>query len=441
MKNYFIVSKLTASDFPAAVKPFWTNAKSAADALISVKYVIIALICYSALSPRLRVKYHYNLTMSMILLNLLCIGPSGKGKKVVHYIVDIILKLFFERDDKERDIENEYKRKNKQKGSNQKKDEEPLWAYRILQKFTLPVAVKLADNIKRRYGDILPFFLYADELGAFTENKRGSAEFPAVSRTAYNMGEIYSRDTLYEGGYNGRVDICWNSIMCGQEVALAKYITKEGLLMGDGSRQIIFSMGEELGEEAPTMKPFTAEQQIFISDAVNRLMKETFTEDDQLQPTHEVDMNWLNKDVVAWCDQQRVIISKSGSHAHDSFYGRSSESAFRLATILYHLWGEDKTKQKKVRKCYYYFAQFILDGLMKRWGKAYESALPKEKEATVGTPTLYDSAPKRFTRTWLTEEITKRELTTTARQFIYKWKQKNWIFEVEGESDTYEKIY
>lgn len=441
MKKNIIVNSLTAADFPAAVRPFWTNAKSVGDILISIKYVIIALVCYAVLSPRLRVKYRYNLAMSMILLNLLCIGPSGKGKTIVRYIVTFILGRLFERDDKERDIENDFKRKNKAKSANQKRDEEPLFAYRILQKFTLPIAVKLADNIRRRYGDLLPFFLFADELGAFTENKRGSVEFPAVARTAYNMGETYSRDTLYEGGYNGRVDICWNSIMCGQETALGKYITKDGLQLGDGSRQIIFKLGEVLGEEPPTLRPFTREQELFIGDTVSRLMKETFTDDDKLQPIHEVDMSWLDKTIVDWCDHQRELILKSGSNARDSFYGRASESAFRLAAILYHLWGEDLTKRSKVRKCYLFFAEFILSGLMEQWGQQFEAAVPKDKEATLARPTLYDSAPKRFTRTWLSEQISKQGISTAPRKFIYKWKQKKWIFEVEDEPDTFEKIY
>ena len=33
------------------------------------------------------------------------------------------------------------------------------------------------------------------------------------------------------------------------------------------------------------------------------------------------------------------------------------------------------------------------------------------------------------------------EIASPCRKFIYIWKQKNWIYEVEGEPDTYEKIY
>lgn len=441
MKKDYQVTELRASDFAACLRPFWANAKSVSDANISVKLVLIAIVCFTALAPRLRVKYHYDYNLSMMLLNLLCIGPTGKGKGVVHYIVNLLMRLLMERDEKERAVLAEYKKENRRRGANQKKDEEPLVAIRYLQKFTLPVAVKYCDMIHRKYGDWLPFFLYADELGSFIANKSGNAEFQSVARTAYNLGEIYSRDTLYEGGWNARVDINWSSVMCGQDTALAKYINKEGLLLGDASRQIIIKLGEQLGEEAPTIKSFTKEQECCISDAINRLMRETFTDDDQLQPTHEVDMSWLEKDVVKWCDRQREIITKSGSRAHDSFYGRASKSAFVIATMVYHLFGEDPTKQKNVRRIYWYFAQYILSGLMAQWGQQFETAMPKDKEAQAAKPTLFDIMPKLFSRTQLREKIAELELGTPARQFLFQWLKRKWIFEVEDQPDTYEKIY
>ena len=440
MKMYYYVSALRLSDFPTCVQPFYANAKCKSDSMINIKAALIAIICYGMLALRLRVKYIYNFFISMILLNLLCIGPSGKGKKIVNFIFNFILKYLLIRDNKERDIENDYKRTQKRKATNAKRDEEPPFAYRILQKFTIPIAVKLIDNIRRRYGDILPFILYGDELGWFTENKKGSNEFPAIARTAYNMGEMYSRDSLYEGGYNARVDICWNSIMCGQDSTLAKYINKEGITAGDPSRQIIIRLGEELGEEAPTMKPFDEEQKRCIYDTVNRLMNETFTDDDQLGAIHEVDMSWLDKDVVAYCDQQREIIAKSGSHALDSFYGRASESAFRIAAICYYLFGEDITKRKNVRRIYWYFAQFILNGQMDQWGKQFEAAIPKDKETIIGRPTLYDMMEHRFTRKMLSERIAQLGIKSAARKFLYKWKDNKWIMEVEGEPDTYERL-
>lgn len=441
-KNIIQVRDLVASDFPACVKPFYVNAKSAIDTNIGIKMAIVATVCYGALSPRLRVKYYYNYFISMILLNALVISPTGKGKSIIRIIVNMIMKLLFDFDKKERTILAEWKKENKRKAANAKKDAEPNVAIRHLQKFTLPIAVKYADMIRLKYGDILPFFVSADELGSVTENKKGTKEFASVARTAYNMGEEYVRDTLYEGGYNGNVDICWNSVLCGQPDSVEQYITKEGVRLGDASRQILITMGDEVGSEPPKLKTFTQEQMQTIDDTIHRLWRNTFI-DDHLQPTHEVNMSWLNKDVVDWCNQQREIIDKSQSKAHDSFYGRASESAFRLATILYYLWGENKTKQKKVRKCYYFFAQFILNGIMKQWGKQYEAGETKDEEETLGRPTLYDSLPKRFTRKMLAEKMKELGIKSAPRKSIHIWKTKrHWIFEIEGETEeTYEKLY
>ena len=48
---------------------------------------------------------------------------------------------------------------------------------------------------------------------------------------------------------------------------------------------------------------------------------------------------------------------------------------------------------------------------------------------------------KRFNRSQLREKIAELELGTPARQFLFQWLRRKWIFEVEGENDTYEKIY
>ena len=435
------VKSLTAQDFPAPVRHFWTNVTG--DQMFKHMVVLAAIVCYCAYSPRLRVRYVKDLDpkkLNMLMLNLLCICYSGGGKSVVDWVVGIIMRLFIERDSAERQVYCKWKEANRRKAANQKRDEEPMVAIRYLQKFTLPVAVKYCDMMQRKYGEGLPFFLYGSELGAFIENKKASNEFKSVARTAYSLGEAYVRDTLYEAGCNANVDINWCSVLCGQEEALVQYIDKKGVVMGDAGRQILVKIKEELSENGLSIRPLTEQQERDINEAVEHLMAETFTEDDQLQPIHKVDMKWMDKNVEYWCNQQKLVYAKTGSRALKSFYVRASLSAFRIATMLYHLWGEDPSKQKHVRRCYYYFAQFILDGLMAQWGKMYEAERPKEEENTAKEPTLYDVMGKRFTRNELAQEVARRNLGTAPRQFIYLWMTvKKWIYEVE--KDVFEKIY
>lgn len=430
-----------AGDFPPAVRPFWENVPS--DKNLRDALVLTAIVCYCGLAPRLRVKYTYDnaMLLSMLLLNLLVIGPSGSGKSAIRWAVNLLMNAQILRDTEERRRLRAYKEMSKKE---REKAQEPLVVIRFLQKFTLPVVVKYADVIHRRYKDWLSFFLYGDELAAFTANRSGSSDFQAVARTAYALGETYSRDTLYQDGYNAMVDILWNSVICGQEQALDKYITKDGIVLGDAGRQILIKLDDTLGEDAPTIRPLSQQQQRDINLTVARLMAETFTDDDQLMPTHIVDMEWLDKDVKQWCGQVREQILKTGSRAMDSFYVRASTSAFRIATMLYHLWGEGDAEnfeatRKKVRHCYFYFAQLILDAAMTQWGQEYEAAMPKDKENTAKKPTLYDLMPKRWTRDQLREMVVKQELGTPVRTFIFKWLKKKWIYEVE--KDVYEKLY
>ena len=449
-----------AGDFPPAVRPFWENVPS--DKNLRDALTLTAIVCYCGLAPRLRVKYTYDnaMLLSMLLLNLLVIGPSGSGKSAIRWAVNLLMNAQILRDTEERRRLREYKEMSKKE---REKTQEPLVVIRFLQKFTLPVVVKYADVIHRRYKDWLSFFLYGDELAAFTANRSGSSDFQAVSRTSYALGETYSRDTLYQDGYNAMVDILWNSVICGQEQALDKYITKDGIVLGDAGRQILIKLDDTLGEDAPTIRPLSEQQQRDINLTVARLMAETFTDDDQLMPTHIVDMEWLDKDVKQWCGQVRELILKTGSRAMDSFYVRASTSAFRIATMLYHLWGEEKvdglgfrvdgpetsetqkpsetieTIRKKVRRSYFYFAQLILDAAMTQWGQEYEAAMPKDKENAAKKPTLYDLMPKRWTRDQLREMVIKQELGTPVRTFIFKWLKKKWIYEVE--KDVYEKLY
>lgn len=436
-KKFPTIQDLTPKDFPLVQRIFWTHSPS------SMKHinVIVVLVCMMALGTRLRVKYYFDMGRSMLAVNMLCIGPSGAGKSVIRWIVQKLMKPLILRDAEERRREQDYRDECKKRGKGKDMPNEPLTVIRYLQSITVPKLVKRADFMVRRYFASLLFFIFTDELATMCGSGRSNRdEYNGVARTAYQEGETYIRETLYQDGYNASVDVNWCSIMCGQDYALDKYIDKAGVMLGDAGRQMIFRL-EDLTDEAPKLTPFSEEEEREIQSVVDRLMNETYTDDDQLCPIHEVDMAWLDKDVRLWCSDQAEQVSKNGSRAQDSFYKRASTSAFRMATMMYYLWNEEKEAQKHVRRFYYAYAQFILDGLMAQWGKKYEQLMPKSEEAEAERPSLYDQLPKRFTRDQLRELIVKLELSAPARVFIHKWLKKKYIFKVEGENEVYEKIF
>lgn len=434
MKKKIDINDIKPADLPPVLRTLYCCSPASVRMLV----VLCATICMMALATRLRVYYCFDMFRHMLACNLLVIGPSGAGKSLVRWVCKMLMAPLKNKDNEERRREQAYSDARNKKSGKKDLPDEPLTVVRYLQSITVPKLVKRADFMQRRYGSPLTFFVYTDELATMCSgSSKNREEYNGVARTAYQEGETYIRETLYQEGYNAEVDVNWCSIMCGQEYALDKYIDKAGILLGDAGRQMIWSL-DSLGDDALLMKPFTPEEQQLIDSTTQRLMSETYLEGDKLGPIHEVDMSWLYKDVRNWCHEQVQIIDKSGSKAHESFYKRASLSAYRLCAMTYYLWDEDPKAQPHVRRLYYAYSQWILDGLNKKWGRRYDQMQSDEEEET-SRPTLYDQMPQRFTRTQLNEMRERMEITTATRIFVCKWLKRKLITKVEGETDVYEK--
>lgn len=123
------------------------------------------------------------------------------------------------------------------------------------------------------------------------------------------------------------------------------------------------------------------------------------------------------------------------------FYKRSSLSAFRMATMLYYLWGEDESKQKAVIHFYRFMATYIVEALLEQWGREFDEMHQNDKD-DLQKQSIYDLCPQRFTRDQLRELIVKLKLKTDARHFISRWKKAKLIHEVkDSETELFEKNY
>lgn len=174
---------------------------------------------------------------------------------------------------------------------------------------------------------------------------------------------------------------------------------------------------------------------------VDRLMEETYNEEDLLQPVHEIPMGWMETTVKRWCHEQRMVVLKTGSRAHNCFYKRSSVSAWRMAALLYHLWGEKETARSKVIRFYRFMAQYILDGLLTQWGTRYDDMHKIDAEAAPTTQrvTLYDQTPDEFTYDQLKELCMKLGLAP-GRSFLAKWKKAKLISQPDPNVKRYVKM-
>ena len=429
---------LQASDLPEAVRVFWDTAPEQ----FRIPAILTAIACSCALGTRLRAKYCYDIEPHALLVQLLVIGEPGSGKSFTRPIVKQIMRQLKLKDFEQKRIEQAYQELKKTASKTAKLPDEPLTAIRNLQTITRAKLVKRADMFIRKYGEPLAFFFFNEELATMTEsNKRAFADLNTMDRLAYDLGAEFGSDSLSEASYNADVDIIYCSLFCGTQNALDEYINKRAIEGGNCTRKIITRIDEDLlGEDAPRFRTQTAAERSIVEGMVNRLMDETYTDDDLLQPIHEVPMDWMEGSVKRWCQEQRMVVLKTGSRAHNCFYKRSSVSAWRMSVLLYHLWGEQKSARSKVIRFYRFMARYILDGLMAQWGSRYDDMHRIDAEAAVNQRvTLYDQTPDEFTYDQLKELCMKLGLAP-GRSFLAKWKKAKLIQQPDPEVKRYVKI-
>ncbi len=431
---------ISAADLPPAVRVFWETAPEQ----FKVPAILTAIDCYSALATRLRAMYVYDpLEPHAILLQLLVIGEPGSGKSFTRPIVKQLLRPLKLKDLEQKRIEQAYADLKKTASKNKQLPEEPITCTRNLQTITRAKLVKRADMFIRKYGEPLAFFFFNEELATMTEsNKRAFADLNTMDRLAYDLGSEFGSDTLSDASYNADVDIIYCSLFCGTDNALDEYINKRAIEGGNCTRKIVTRIDEDvLGEDAPMFRPQTQEERSIVQKTVQQLMDETYTDDDLIQPVHMVDMEWINGSVRKWCQDQRQQVIKTGSRAHNCFYKRSSVSAWRMATLLYHLWGEDETARGKVIKFYRFMAQYILEGLLTQWGKQYDQMHKYDPDGDDSQKvSLYDQMPHQFSRDQLNEVCAKQGLSP-GRTFLHKWRKAKLVHQPDPNVELYVKNY
>ena len=427
-----------ALDLPPAVRVFWETAPEA----FRIPAILTAITCYCALATRVRAKYVYDIELHALLVQLLVIGEPGSGKSFTRPIVKQIMRQLKLKDFEQKRIEQAYQELRKTASKNKQLPEEPLTVIRNLQTITRAKLVKRADMFIRKYGEPLSFFFFNEELATMTEsNKRAFADLNTMDRLAYDLGAEFGSDSLSDTSYNADVDIIYCSLFCGTQNALGEYINKRAIEGGNCTRKNVTRIDEDLlGEDAPRFRPQTPEERRAVEEMVNRLMNETYTDDDLLQPIHEVPMEWMEETVKHWCQEQRLIVLKTGSRAHNCFYKRSSVSAWRMSVLLYHLWGEQKEARSKVIRFYQFMAQYILDGLLQEWGARYDDMHRIDAETVESKRvTLFAQVPDEFSYDQLKELCMKLGLAP-ARSFLAKWKKAKLVTQPDPEVKRYVKM-
>ena len=416
---------------------------------------IACVVALAALCTRIRLKYFYDTRLSALLLQVLIEGAQSSGKSFAADIESLIMDGTLKARDKAmRRQEQEYRDKRKRRKANEKLEEEPETTIRVVPPtISKTVLTKRADMYERVYGDTLTFWMFAEELAQVTDaGKNGYSNLRTIMRTAYDLGSQFGIDFASDNSYSAIVDINICSMFCATPSAIDDYFDKKAIEGGNITRTILCRLDETIGEDGAIFKPYTPEQRARIDAMLKRLMDATYADDDQLQPTVTLDTQWLDKTVCQWVRAKAKEASLSGNRALDVFRKRSSVSAFRVAALCQYLYELENTDRyadrvqntdlihKRVRQIYLYMADYILDGMMDRWGKRFEDLNTKrDQENKPGPKTvLFDQLSETFNRSQLRALIEQQGKTTPDKVFLSQWKKMRVIEEIE--KDTFRKV-
>ena len=401
-----------------------------------------------AMCPRVRLKYFFDSRLSALLLQVLIEGAQSSGKSFAADIEGLIMNDTLKARDKAmRRLEQEYRDKKKRRKANEKLEEEPETTIRVVPPtISKTVLTKRADMYERVFGDTLTFWMFAEELAQVTDaGKNGYSNLRTIMRSAYDLGSEFGIDFASDNSYSAIVDINICSMFCATPSAIDDYFDKKAIEGGNITRTILCRLDETLGEDGAIFTPYTPEQKAHIDRMLKRLMDETYDNDGGLMPTVQLDTAWLDKTVCAWVRAKGKEASLSGSRSLDVFRKRSSVSAFRVAALCQYLYELENALspeviQKRVRQIYLFMADYILDGMLERWGKRFEELNTKRENENRPGPrnVLYDQLSDTFSREQLRAVLEQQGKATPVKVFLSQWKKLRVIEEVE--KDVYKKL-
>ncbi len=422
----------------------------------------LAPLC--ALATRARLQYYYDGTRkSALLLQVIIEAPQSCGKQFAADIERLLMNhTLKEHDQEQRRLEQKYRERRRNRGQNEKIQDEPKTTIRVIPAtISKTVLVKRADFYERNLGDVLTFWMFAEELAQVNDaGKQGYSNLRTIMRTAYDLGSQFGMDFASDNSYSAIVDINICSMFCATPSALDDYMDRKAIEGGNITRTVLCQLEDQIGSDGAMFKPYTPEQLQNINQMLECLMADTYSPEGALKETFLLDTSWIDRDVRRWCQQKGKEALQSGSTAIDVFRKRASVSAFRIMSLCYYLYlleaGVSSSKiqdpspetwnmehgthlepgtcsqiQRKCRKIYNFFADYILRMLLSRWGKTFEDLQARRIDLTADTsrPKLIDRLPREFSRDQLRALIQEAQVATPDRVLVSQWKANHWIEE------------
>lgn len=396
---------------------------------------LTACVAVSVLMSRVVARYADNKVHHANLM--LCVEGSQSGNKsFCKDAWEILLGWLFEDDQKRRlmeaDWEREFRKKN---GASVMTQDMPQLVVRTV---TASITTKkMLMRLQRALG--LHLFCSCEEIDSLVKAQKSSwSEKGDLLRYSFDNG-LAGCDSAFGSDSSIMVPVMMNSVWLGTPKAVNRFYrdSEDGLV----SRTIFEILDDGFSQKwTPDQKstPMPAKTQ----ERLTRLLREM---DDRYAlmadgatpaPVTELKLDFLNKALETWLENQRLLAIKEGDRARDTFRKRASVNAFRLgmvAMVCHKMMSKSigKKEREEVKRFVLWAADRILTNVLAKFGDQYNDLIAQSEsiphQRRTKTVTLFESLPEEFTLSELQKAMSALGVKQRERGLLLAWQRAEFI--------------
>lgn len=348
-------------------------------------------------------------------------APQASGKSFVRKLIDYELASLKEHDEMEREKEREYDKKIKEinltKTKVTAKNKEEIIGQRpqTIIRF-VPATMSITKLLMRtQSAQGLHLIAFSEEIDTVYKSfKRSFSSLSDALRNAFDNAE-YGQDYASENSFSGIVKLYYNTLYCGTPNAMKRFYPdlEDGLV----SRVLFVTLADQFGKKMPVWGELDAKAKQTVDVSLERL-SEVSLNGDEVQPEHEMKMDFVNKALQAWIERQQAIAVKMNDRTRDIFCRRSAVVGFRAAMLAWYLWNERNTPT--IRKNVSQFAIWIANCMLNQHLLRFK--VNEVSSNTFLAQTAYEQLKDEFTMEELRVALGRNGVKTQEKQVVYRWR-------------------